>query len=57
MKISNSIELEKILKLSKECNGRNYPESAFRNALKDMIRKKRSLKRKVSIISIFENLK
>lgn len=47
-------ELEKIAKLSKECNGRTYPESAFRNALKDMIRKQRSLKRKISIISIFD---
>ena len=49
--------LEQIEKLSKECNGRTYPESAFRNALKDMTRKQRSLKRRVSIISIFENLK
>ena len=47
-------ELEKISKLSKECNSRTYPESAFRNALKDMIRKQRSLKRKISIISIFD---
>ena len=47
-------ELEKISKLSKECNGRTYSESAFRNALKDMIRKQRSLKRKISIISIFD---
>jgi len=47
-------ELEKIAKLSKECNGRTYPESAFRNALKDMLRKQRSLKRRVSIICIFD---
>lgn len=47
-------ELEKISKLYKECNGRTYPESAFRNAIKDMIIKQRSLKRKISIISIFD---
>ena len=49
--------IEQIEKLSKECDGRIYPESAFKNALKDMIKKQRSLKRRVSIISIFENLK
>lgn len=47
-------KLEKISKLSKECNSRTYPESAFRNALKDMIGKQRSFKRKISIISIFD---
>ena len=49
-----TIELEKISKLYKGCNGRTYTESAFRNALKDIIRKQRSLKRKISIICIFD---
>ena len=48
-------ELEQITMLARS-NGR-YPESAFRKALKDMLRKQRSLKRRVSIITIFENLK
>jgi hypothetical protein len=46
-------ELEEITMLARS-NGRIYPESAFRNALKDMIRKQRSLKRKISIICILD---
>jgi len=34
-------------------NSRTYPESAFRGAIKDLNKKQRSLRRRMSIITIF----